>query len=688
MRASSSYKTARSALASICLVMGHVRPLATSVPQWGYQPVSTSQPGADDAPVVATAASVAEQLVNAFSHVHPMEDLAARVEPDTRLAAEWQCSVLRAGGDVSGSRREFMRTLQACGEGLDGWSKGLGTIAPDWLQCWDEPFPHYALFECCIDAMELPDVRLPEDLCCGAPCVGDIPDSGNFCPNRDEPSIEVSDVDFRARQAEVMRSVAASGGDPDRHAENVELWARTETENRDGWVEPIGSYDDAVAFFGGHDFWPSVRFAVPQKGKLRPCENCRAALHNSATGLFERLVCDSADFPARVASLYAELLGSEFVFGMMTGTEDIAAAYRRMSCSEPWYTVFAQWDPTHVGPDGVLGRVVFFRLRGFNFGQRSAPNQFNRLSFCIARAAARLLRVVCTFYYDDFSVTEPTFAPGGQLLLRGLAALLRIPFAGATLGDGKSEAPGPRNAFLGVIHDFSRFREFRESTACVDPERITAACAVIRHIIETGSFDGTAGPSKLCGQLHFTISWGGRRFGRAAMQPLHSSAAHKSSAPISAELRAALRFICDLLVDPETHKPRLSPRRFRFKGARRGRARLPTVLVWSDARWEAALERPAGIGFVVFFPASEAEPWLPAKSRPAACPRPPTLGPVAAIVACSHCRHRLALSRTRSHRRGGDCGSSPSLQSSDEPLLGLAPSGLPCCRGYDLARRP
>ena len=55
--------------------------------------------------------------------------------------------------------------------------------------------------------------------------------------------------------------------------------------------------------------------------------------------------------------------------------------------------------------------------------------------------------------------------------------------------------------------------------------------------------------------------------------------------------------IRDLLVDPSSGLPRLRPRKFRYK-----RSRLPPVLVWSDARWEASDERPAGMGFVVFFP--------------------------------------------------------------------------------------
>ena len=55
--------------------------------------------------------------------------------------------------------------------------------------------------------------------------------------------------------------------------------------------------------------------------KIRPCDNAKASLHNLATALWERLVTETADFPARAASFYAELMGdSAFSFGL--GTED------------------------------------------------------------------------------------------------------------------------------------------------------------------------------------------------------------------------------------------------------------------------------------------------------------------------------------------------------------------------------
>ena len=44
-----------------------------------------------------------------------------------------------------------------------------------------------------------------------------------------------------------------------------------------------------------------LRRPLRQRGKLRPCDNARASGHNDATSTFERMLCENADFPARVA---------------------------------------------------------------------------------------------------------------------------------------------------------------------------------------------------------------------------------------------------------------------------------------------------------------------------------------------------------------------------------------------------
>ena len=612
IRDSDSWKRCYSVLSALSLVSGYARPVFKAA-EWGVQ--VAQMPGDPAAPVVARAKDVAAQMASAFATRHPLDEQPASLQPDVRACIEWQCSARAAGRSITEARDKLFADLASCSRELEWGSAELAALSPDFIQCAKPPHAHYCLFDCLGQAMSLPDDDLVDDLVIGAPAQGDCPDSGVFCAEWQPAAVGADDL--AAGQAEWHRHVVSqlerAGRDPARAEEHAVLWERTQKEVRDGWAVELGSLADAHTFFrSSRDWRASIRFGVLQNGALRPCDNCKSSLLNLATALHERLTTDTADFPARAASLYAELVASAVQFAMLLGTEDIASAYRRMPCSQPWFTVFAQWDPTRVGPDGSLGAVVFFRLQGFNFGLKSAVVAFNRLSFFMTRVAVRILRVTCTSYYDDFCVAEPSFARGGQQLLRDMAALLRVPFAGACLGDGKSHAPASVNVFLGVEQDFRRFPQLRESEAGASAERLQGIVEELDRVLAGGSFAGTPGPSKLCGRLHFTISWGAGRFGNAALQPLHDACKEGRPAEIGDDLRVALKFIRAMLVDPVTGKPVQRRRRFRYAGSR---STLPTVLVWSDARWEAAQDRPAGIGFVVFFPASKAAADVAASSR-------------------------------------------------------------------------
>jgi hypothetical protein len=388
MLQSAAGRRAVRSLSLLALFVGHARPVS-HVASWALQ--TPAMPGDSTAPIVATAVGVAEQMLDLFGTEHPLSSMPQRLPPDVDAAIRWQCDRFRANEDVRDARNEAWESFSRCASDLEWWSAKLGELSPPFIARSTPPLPHYALFECATVACGLPDLRLGEDLVCGAPCIGDIPDSGNFALCHDPQSVNIDELEgHHVWHSSIVHQLTEAGTDPDRATEHADLWARTTKEVVDGYAVEIGTLDDTRTFFGGDGWRASVRFAVHQKGKIRPCDNCRVSLHNLATSMAERLINESADFPARVASLYAEILADD-VFAMLIGTEDIAAAYRRMACSQPWYTVFAQWDPHRQA-------VIFFRLQGFNFGLRSAPNQFNRLSFAMARFASRLLRVACNNY--------------------------------------------------------------------------------------------------------------------------------------------------------------------------------------------------------------------------------------------------------------------------------------------------
>lgn len=596
MRRSPVWVRCLAALQSVCLLSGHARPVST--PQaWMLQPVV--MPDDPAASMAAKATDIAANFKAAFDMVHPRARMSSNLQPSVRAAVEWQCDLRKRGEDIKLARDARYGIFCSAARDLEGWSQQLGRCCPEWVAQTVPHCPHFALFDCCSEACDLPDRALVEDMICGAPAVGDCPDSGRFCAEWNPAAVDMDDLDHDAWHAQVERELAKAGSDPGRAAEHAALWARTAKEVTEGIAVRLGSLKDAQDFFGGpRAFRAMIRFGVEQSGKLRPCDNARSSLHNLATTLHERLVLESADFPARAAALYAELMGDSVAFAFALGTEDIASAYRRMACSQPWYTVFAQWDPE-------TGSVAYFRLQGFNFGLKSAVVAFNRLSACMQDVFARILGICCANYFDDFCCAEPSFARGGQQLMRDAATRLGVEFAGDWLGQegSKSDSPAAVNTFLGVQHDFSRFARERISTACVDEARLLAlADDITASLAGVGSFAPVGGPLKMAGRLQFTLTWGMGRFGRAALNPLFAAAGEGRATGFSPELRQALTFLRDLLVDDKNRRRRLRPRSFCYK-----RSRLPAVLVWSDARWEASASKPAGLGFVVFFPASAAE---------------------------------------------------------------------------------
>ena len=61
-------------------------------------------------------------------------------------------------------------------------------------------------------------------------------------------------------------------------------------------------------YFGSAQARAMRRFAVWQKGALRPCDNGRSSLHNDCTDMCETITCETADFPVRAALEFDRLL--------------------------------------------------------------------------------------------------------------------------------------------------------------------------------------------------------------------------------------------------------------------------------------------------------------------------------------------------------------------------------------------
>ena len=131
--------------------------------------------------------------------------------------------------------------------------------------------------------------------------------------------------------------------------------------------------------------------------------------------------------------------------------------------------------------------VAFFRVQGFNFGLASAPVTFNRLSFFVCRAAARLIPVVASNYFDNFCVTEPGFSgPSGKHFLRKFGDLIG---AGFSNDEAKNRPWAVTNTFLGIVSDFSSFSDTRSIVCSVSEDKLRSTLEMLTQIERQGSFE-------------------------------------------------------------------------------------------------------------------------------------------------------------------------------------------------------
>ena len=375
----------------------------------------------------------------------------------------------------------------------------------------------------------------------------------------------------------------------------------------------------------GEGYWRAMRrFGILQNGKIRACDNARRALHNAATRRVERMACESPDFPARVAAAFHRAQrrpqskwASRDALEMLSGTDDLADAYRHCPTNTPQYCVFALWRPADPAAGGAdleagsggeavpwPGGVVYFTLPGFNFGLSAAVPQFNRFPELMQAVARRLFGVCACHFFDDFNVTEPAFsAASGQWALRQLLAIVGFPFAGAKAVDVDSVV-----VFLGVESDFSELVSRGVVRMRVRPDRVQRLVARCEEVLAEGILPSSVAAS-LVGKLQFTLSWSFGRFGRGALQPLHrrrTGAEGDDGDCLDAAIAQALRFVVSVL-------PTLPPHEFSVDDDA-----SPPVLLWTDGSYEPELadgganDEPGRTGFLVAVPRPGARAWDPA----------------------------------------------------------------------------
>lgn len=346
-------------IAGLALATSFERPVHSKAARWAVQstadalsPLSREAPPAD---IVFVAAHIAEAMLTP----HPLQSLASELASDITVAAAW---IAQHKLSCAADRQVRFNRLQGCAHDFQSWTEELRSVAPNHIRHCTVQNAHLAFADVIRAALGLPDSNLVEDLCCGAPAIGDIPDSGCFRAVVRESSMCIHDLDHDAWNLELAAMVEAKAARPAPFECDALLWQRTMTEVEQGYAVPIGSKADVDARFGRGRWRAAHRFGVTQNGKIRPCDNMRASLHNSCTHLHEKLVCESADFLARAAALFFDLLGDSDKWSFGFSTDDVEAAFRRFPCSQPQFVCLHNGTRTRKLSRSLESKVLILAL--------------------------------------------------------------------------------------------------------------------------------------------------------------------------------------------------------------------------------------------------------------------------------------------------------------------------------------
>ena len=170
----------------------------------------------------------------------------------------------------------------------------------------------------------------------------------------------IADLDHSAWHGEMEAAIRKEWRDPEAAGAVRAVWEKTRSERALGFTSGPFTRSQLEGVYG-EQFRAMRRFGILQHGKLRACDNARTSLHNEATTRLERMVNETADFPARAAAAFHEALG--YATPMRGGGSDVAAFYRQVPTDAHHYTVVA---PT--GVQGVDRRVRLALLHGLGGG--------------------------------------------------------------------------------------------------------------------------------------------------------------------------------------------------------------------------------------------------------------------------------------------------------------------------------
>ena len=305
----------------------------------------------------------------------------------------------------------------------------------------------------------------------GCPMFGAFPSSGVFPKREHEASLQRGHLLAAAKWAKpaLLNSRKGIAITEDQKAVQQKLWDATieERDNRE-CRGPFSVTDLDARHPAG--WLAAERFAVEQKGKVRPCDNYSEFGHNATSSSTETVDTDGPDSIVSVGRMWSSSvrkngkvhvrlsdgsaiegtlhssLTPEMVDILMARLIDLKRAYKQLA-SNPDDAAFAIF-----GLRNPQGEWVFFEASVLGFGSRNAVLGFNLVARALRFIANKGLLIPVTHFFDDFSHVEPSeFSAGNCDALEWMFNLL-----GWSYKDGPDDlkAAAPCFAPLGVRISF------------------------------------------------------------------------------------------------------------------------------------------------------------------------------------------------------------------------------------------
>ena len=384
---------------------------------------------------------------------------------------------------------------------------------------------HMPLWNEILSNIDTPDWRLCADITQGMPLTGDIPPSYLW---------KISDEPPAPNDIETFRAEGIGCKIPKAIRQEKELmnfmWDNVLEEVEGNTI--IGpfhpcSLDTSTSLI-------AARHIVLQPDKQRPCDDFTKSQANGGCHLNERIKMITVDrFMNNCNYLKHNIdVADNTSFKCFKG--DHAKAFRQCPIKPSNRELFRIAVPTK-----LTEQQYIFEHLGLPFGGIPCPQQYSRISDCIARICRQRLLLYVEAYIDDlFGIDPETTADFGWECFRELHRLL-----GIKLKESKTEGPADDQTILGLLCKFGT----GPCSVNLTEERRQKTISKLQNFLKK-KFVSASEASSFAGKMEFAQKGIFGRSVRPYLQPFYARAHHRC-ATWTKSLDWAIRWLLHLMIN-------------------------------------------------------------------------------------------------------------------------------------------